>query len=185
MNKIKKITLIISICITATASLLVAVTPDIVSAEDPATPPASSTTPPAATTPAAPTSSSGLTAASTPADCSQHFLTFPTWFRGLAAVRETAPGSSVYECAILSPDDVGGLSNFIWHIALNGIEIGLQLVVYLTIFFIIWGGYQFLISQGVPEATAKARKTILNAVIGLVISIVAIAAVNLIFGIIK
>lgn len=127
---------------------------------------------------AAPTPTPTPTPAASTTTCSQRFLTFPTWFRGL--VDETDP-----DCKIKSPDDVGGLSNFIWHIVLNVIEIGLQLVVYLTIFFIVWGGFQFLTSQGVPEATAKARKTILDAVIGLFISIAAIAVVNIIFGIIK
>lgn len=115
--------------------------------------------------------------------CSQNFLTFPTWFRGLVEIKDV---NGAPECVIKSPDAVkDGLSNFIWHIVLNVIEIGLQLVVYLTVFFIILGGFQFLTSQGVPEATVKARKTILNAAIGLVISIVAIAAVNLVFSIIK
>lgn len=124
-----------------------------------------------------------LTSSSTAADCSQRFLTFPTWFRGLVDVKEVEPG--IFDCVIKSPEDVGGLSNFIWHIVLNVIEIGLQGVVYLTIFFLIWGGFQFLTSQGVPEAAAKARQTMLNAIIGLGISFAAIAVVNIIFGIIK
>jgi hypothetical protein len=111
-------------------------------------------------------------------DCSQGFLTFPTWFRGLVKVGEAAPG--VYECVIESPNDVGGIGPFITHIALNVIEIGMQLVGYLAAGFILYGGFMFLTSQGAPDATAKARKTILNAVIGLIISIVAVAAINFI-----
>lgn len=125
-----------------------------------------------------------LTASSTPEDCSQRFLTFPTWFRGLVDVKEKTAGSFEYECVIKSPDDAGGLSSFIWHIVLNCIEIGLQIVGYLTAFFIIYGGFQFLTSVGNPDVAAKARQTIINAAIGLVISIAAIAGVNLVFGII-
>ncbi len=115
-------------------------------------------------------------------DCSQNFLTFPTWFRGLVDVKAV---NGVNECVIKSPNDVGGLTKFITIIALNVVEMGLQLVVYLTVFFIIWGGFQFMTSQGDPNTAAKARQTIINAAIGLVISFAAIAAVNLIFGIIK
>jgi len=129
-------------------------------------------------------SAAPLTATSNPDDCSQRFLTFPTWYRGLAIVQETAPGSGEYQCGIQSPEKAGGLSAFIWHIVLNVIEIGLQIVGYLTAFFILWGGYQFLISVGNPDVAAKARQTILNAAIGLAISIASIAGVNLIFGVI-
>jgi hypothetical protein len=111
-------------------------------------------------------------------DCSQGFLTFPTWFRGLVKVGETVPGT--YECVIESPNDVGGLGPFITHIALNVIEIGMQIAGYLAAGFILYGGFMFLTSQGAPDATVKARQTILNAVIGLIVSIIAVAAINFI-----
>jgi len=78
-----------------------------------------------------------------------------------------------------------GLSNFIWRIVLNVTEIGLQMVGYISVGFILYGGFQFLTSQGSSEGSVKARKTILNAVIGLVISIASIAIVNLILGVFK
>ncbi len=129
-------------------------------------------------------SAASITSTSKPEDCSQRFLTFPTWFRGLVEVQEKPSMPGEYECVVQSPDAAGGLSPFIWHIVLNVIEIGLQIVGYLTAFFIIWGGFQFLTSVGNPDIAAKARQTILNAAIGLVISIAAIAGVNLVFGII-
>lgn len=109
--------------------------------------------------------------------CAKPLLTFPVWYRGLVG---PAP-----ECNLLSPDKVGGISNFIWRIVLNVTEIGLQLVGYIAVGFILYGGFQFLTSQGSSEGSAKARKTILNAVIGLVISIASIAIVNLILGVYK
>jgi hypothetical protein len=131
----------------------------------------------------APSSASAvkLTASSTVADCSQRFLTFPTWFRDMVEIKETTPGK--FECVILSPDAVGGLGSFIGHIALNILEMALQLVAYLTAGFILLGGFQFLTSQGSPDEAAKARQTIINAAIGLIISMAAIAATNLISGI--
>jgi hypothetical protein len=113
-----------------------------------------------------------VAAADNPA-CVQRFLGFPVWYRGL----------SDKNCNVVSPDGQNGnptLSNFIWHIVLNVIEIVMMLVGYLAVFFILYGGFQFLTSQGAPDAAAKARTTITNAVIGLVISIVAVAVVNFI-----
>lgn len=127
-----------------------------------------------------------LTASSDPSVCSQSFLTFPTWFRGLAKIQEKAPKTTpaTYECGIASPNDpgVGGLSGFIWHIVLNIIDIALQGVAYVAAGFILYGGFQFLTASGDPALAAKARTTLLNAVIGLGISLSAVAIVNLISG---
>ena len=98
------------------------------------------------------------------------FLGFPAWYRGLDANTDCsikAPGSG--------PND---LSNFIWHIGLNLVEIGLVAAAYISAFFILYGGFLFITSQGKPDSAAKARMTMLNAVIGLIISMVAVAAVE-------
>lgn len=101
-------------------------------------------------------------------DCNSGFLGFPAWYRGLTDSN----------CEIKSPGK--DLSGFIWHVVLNIVEMAMMAVVYVTVFFILYGGFQFLTSQGVPEASAKARTTILNAVIGLVISLVAVGIINFI-----
>lgn len=107
------------------------------------------------------------------AACTERLLTFPAWYRGLV------DGA----CMIKNPTDVGGLPQFIAKIALNIIEFMLQLVGYLAVGFIIAGGFKFLTSTGSPDDIAKSRKTILNAVIGLVISIFSIGIVNVVVGI--
>jgi len=121
-----------------------------------------------------------VSAASNPT-CSQNFIGFPVWYRGLT--------KSDTDCDIVSPNGKDGnptISSFIWHIVLNVIEDAMIAVGYITAFFILYGGFQFLISQGAPDAAAKARTTILNAVIGLIISIVAVGAINFIVtGILK
>jgi hypothetical protein len=110
--------------------------------------------------------------------CAKDFLGFPVWYRGLTI--------SDSDCSIKSPDNVGGLSGFIWHIVLNIVEDVLMLTGYVAAFFILYGGFQFLTSQGAPDAAAKARTTILNAVIGLVISLASTGIVNFIVtGILK
>lgn len=108
--------------------------------------------------------------------CDGRILTIPAWYNGLA------DGEN---CAMKSPDAVGGVSNYIWLIALNVVEIILQLVGYIAVGFIIFGGYKYMISAGSPDGMVKARKTITNAVVGLVISIFSVAIVNLVAGAIK
>lgn len=50
----------------------------------------------------------------------------------------------------------------------------------VAIGFIIYGGILYVTSQGSPDQTSKAQSTIQNALIGLVIAILAIAAVSFI-----
>jgi hypothetical protein len=106
------------------------------------------------------------------AACNDRLFTFPAWYKGL--VKD--------DCNIKSPNDVGGLPTFIWRIALNIIEVMLQLVGYIAVSYIIVGGFKYLTSTGSPDAIVRARKTILNAVIGLIISIFSVAIVNLVSG---
>jgi hypothetical protein len=112
--------------------------------------------------------------ATAPEDCSQRFLGFPTWFRGLIDPTST-------DCSIMSPDG-DGLSNFIWHIVLNVIEAAMMAAGYVAVAFILYGGFMYLTSQGEAANVAKAKTTIENALIGLVISLVAVAAVNFIMA---
>jgi hypothetical protein len=105
-------------------------------------------------------------------------LTFPAWYRGLTKD----------DCTIKSPTDLDpkkGLQIFIWTIVLNIIEIMLQLVGYISVGFIIYGGFKFITGTGTPDTVVKARTTILNAVIGLVLSIASIGIVNVIAGAIQ
>jgi hypothetical protein len=107
--------------------------------------------------------------------CAKGFLTFPVWYRGVV------DGKS---CEIKKPDSGEGgnnkLSAFIWKIALNIIDIGLQLVGYIAVIFIIIGGFQLITGGDSPETVNKARQTIVNAAIGLAIALAAVAIVNLI-----
>jgi hypothetical protein len=48
----------------------------------------------------------------------------------------------------------------------------------VAIGFIIYGGYQYVGSQGSPEKTSRAQNTITDALIGLAVAIVAISAVS-------
>ncbi|MDB5163225.1 MAG: rane protein of unknown function [Candidatus Saccharibacteria bacterium] len=110
-------------------------------------------------------------------NCEKSILGIPPWYRGLTQADSNG------DCVIKSPDDSGGLSAFIWKIVLNGIQIALVIAGYVALFYIIYGGFLFITGGGNASQVEKARKSILNAVIGLVISIGAIAITNLIFGV--
>ena len=48
----------------------------------------------------------------------------------------------------------------------------------LSVIFVIIGGYQYILSSGDPQQTARAKETILYAIIGLVIAVSAATIVN-------
>lgn len=103
--------------------------------------------------------------------CTDSFIGLPAWYRGL-----TKPYP---DCDIKSPGtSSGGLSNFIWHIVLNILEGVFVITGYLTGFYLLYGGFLFISSQGNPEKAVKARLTMSYALIGLVVAMTAIAVVN-------
>jgi hypothetical protein len=63
-------------------------------------------------------------------------------------------------------------------VALALVDVLLRLAGLAAIFFIVYGGIQYTTSQGNPDATAKAQNTIVNALIGLALSVVAVAGVS-------
>lgn len=48
----------------------------------------------------------------------------------------------------------------------------------IALVFVIWGGVQFILSGGDAEKTTKARNTLLYAVIGIIVVVLAWAIVN-------
>ena len=67
---------------------------------------------------------------------------------------------------------------------MNSIEIGLQIVGYISSGLILFGGFKFITSSGEAEGIKAAKSTITNAAIGLVISIVSVAVIKLIVGLV-
>lgn len=112
-------------------------------------------------------------------NCEGRLFGAPPWFRGLTEVKTVG---GVDECVIVSPDAAGGLTAFIWKVVLNVIEMVLVFVVYIAVFFILYGGFLFITGGSNPSQTQKAKTAILNAVIGLAITLGAIAITNLIFS---
>lgn len=96
-------------------------------------------------------------------------LGFPTWYKYLNPVGK--------DC----DPQIRSLTDF-WLIAAALLEILLRIGILMSVGFIIWAGFRLLTSQGEPGTIKESRDTILNAIIGLVITIIASVAVNFIAG---
>ena len=110
-------------------------------------------------------------------DCNATFLGIPAWYRGMQD--DT--------CAFKAPETNGqaDAKKLVLMIALNVIQAGMAIVGYVTIFFLIKGGFGYITSAGSSDGMAAAKKTITNALVGLVIAILAASIVNAIAGAIK
>jgi len=105
--------------------------------------------------------------------CTAHvFFGLPTWYSYLTCQKD-AQGHLVP--IITGPADV-------WLILAAVIDILLRLSALIAIGFVVYGGVQYTTSQGQPDATAKARNTIISALVGLAIAISAAAMVAFIAG---
>lgn len=61
----------------------------------------------------------------------------------------------------------------IYLILLAIAELMLNIAGFLAVVFVLYGGFKFITSQGEPQNIANSRKVILNALIGLVIALLA------------
>ena len=95
------------------------------------------------------------------------FFLLPTWYKYLviAGKMEDVNG----RCATVVGLQVADLS----LIALAVLDIVLRLAGLVAVTFVVYGGIKFITSQGDPEGSKKARQTIINALIGLVIALFA------------
>lgn len=97
------------------------------------------------------------------------------WYRGL---QKEVQGS----CQIKSPAN-GEVGKFVTTIVLNVLQAGFTIAAYVAIFFIIKGGFLYIVSAGSSQGMEDGKKTITNAVIGLVIVLLAVAIINTIASI--
>ena len=120
-----------------------------------------------------------------------NFLGLPTWYAylpgkieningkeqctpQLKCVQKEGDANSTANCDSQSGIDVSKL----WLIALAILELLLRLAGLIAVFMVIYGGIKYITSQGQPDATKGARQTIINAMIGIVIAVIAAVSVN-------
>lgn len=98
----------------------------------------------------------------------------PTWYKYLKG-QEFPTG----ECVLIGNFAQNKLESLL-GIGLAITEILLFIAGFLAIVYVIYGGFRYVLSQGEPENTKIAKDAILNAVIGLVIAVLASAIVRFI-----
>jgi len=110
-------------------------------------------------------------------------LGFPHWYKylhGIGAPNGISGGGSAtlrYTCV----PQIGNLSD-VWLIVAAVVEILLRLAALAAIVFVVYGGVQLITAQGDPSGSKKARQTITNALVGLVIAIAATTIISFIAG---
>lgn len=110
--------------------------------------------------------------------CTSSFLGLPAWFQYLDVQDVTDENGVVNECEIVGPlknDGSGELDTaaVAYRVSLAVVEILLRIAGLVAVVFVIYGGFRYITSQGDPESTKNARRTIVNALIGLVIAVIA------------
>jgi hypothetical protein len=116
--------------------------------------------------------------------CEKTFLGMRPWYMGLTEEKADTTGATT--CVIKSPSgDGASMAEFTWKIILNLASDVTLMAGYVAIIFVIWGGYKYIMSNGEPGNVATAKKTITNALIGLVIAILSTVIVNTIIVVIN
>lgn len=108
------------------------------------------------------------------AACPSSILGITVWYRGLTDSN----------CHIKSPGNgPNDLSIFVTKVILNVIQAALAAAAYVAVFFIIKGGFAYMTSAGSSDGMSGAKKTITEAVIGLLIVLLSAVIVNTIASI--
>ena len=107
---------------------------------------------------------SGIVANTT--SCTEtHFMGLRAWYDG-ELLNEVVCGGK-------QPENDKELRKIVWMIVLNIATMILQIAGYVCVGFVIWGGYQYMLSYGNSTKAANGKKTITNALIGIVVCVTA------------
>ncbi len=96
----------------------------------------------------------------------------PSWYKYLPGEKDDTGRCSP---EFNFPDDIGA-------ILLAIVELLLRIGTIAAVAFVIYGGFLYMTSQGEPDKAGAAKHTIVNAIIGLVITLVATGVVSFIGG---
>lgn len=112
------------------------------------------------------------------ADCkTRFFLGLPSWDRYLIEGKRIVANSATGACELVNGFDWKNGGDLVL-ILMGVLDILLRLAGIVATAFIIYGGIQYITSDGAPDSTKDAQQTIINALIGLVISLIATATVS-------
>jgi len=99
------------------------------------------------------------------AGCRSSFFGIPSWYKYLQLDNKCRVTNFVVPDSLLL-------------VALAIVDMLLYVAGIIAVGFVIYGGIRYVTSQGNPEETGKAQATVLNALIGLLLAVIAIATVS-------
>lgn len=139
-----------------------------------------------------------LATSTAPAGCDKSFLGLEPWFFFLTnnlndgSVSEnpglTAKDAAARKCDIrcfnvtprdaADPNDCGQTKSDIPLVLLAVIDDLLRIAGLVAVGFVVYGAYQYVLSEGNPDATSRAQGTIINALIGMALAMSAVLIVS-------
>lgn len=137
--------------------------------------------------PAGPAGVLPATVASVAHDCTKPFFGLEPWYNFLPdndfhGKNNQGVNPCSLKCFNLTdqakPNDCGQTKSDLPLVLLAIIDDLLRIAGMVAVGFVLYGGFQYVSSQGSPDATSRAQGTILNALIGLVLAIVSILIVS-------
>lgn len=102
--------------------------------------------------------------------CVNDFLGLPPWYKYLEV-------HTTNQCA----PQINGI-NDLWLIGIAVIEILTRVAVFAAIAFVVYGGIKYSASRGNTDKVTSAKNTLIDALTGLIIAIVATAVVSFVAG---
>lgn len=109
----------------------------------------------------------------------------PAWYKGMLHQVTSSNGST--NCEFQPEKGADGkidITKTALLVGLNILQAALVITGYITIIFLIKGGFEYMLSTGDPGRITSAKGTIRNAIVGMVIAILAASIVNAVGGII-
>lgn len=111
------------------------------------------------------------------APCTVHnFLGIPPWYKYLVDAGRMVQNDTTKACELVGKFEWQGGGDVVL-IALGVLDILLRLAGLVAVGFVIYGSIQYITSDGAPDKTKEAQQTLINALVGLVIALIATTAV--------
>lgn len=132
------------------------------------------------TTPVTQTMPATTQFAKTAAQCNVGgFFGIPTWYK---YIKEFDDNCNPKVNLRKGPNGASFNGTVVIQIALAIVDILLRVGALIAVGFVLYGGFLYLTSQGEPDGLKRGRQAIINALVGLVIAIMASAIVAFIGG---
>ena len=104
------------------------------------------------------------------------FFGLPTWYSYLAKAGRIGVDPQTNTCGLIGSFNYSDLT----LIGLAVLDILLRIGGMVAVGYIIYGGIQYVTSQGEPDKTSHAQSVIINALIGLGITVISAAIISFI-----